>query len=307
MRMLQGFSVGGEYTGVLVMLLEQAPINRRGRITSIGTFVSGTGVLLSSFTMLLLTTLFRNQTILAWGWRLPFALGFIMTIIILLLQIFMQESPYFEKAKQEKKIAKIPLWSAIRQYPRQIMMVMLLAGFLGIAYYMVTAFLPTYLIRIIHYPYYKAMLVTTLTAAVYAFSAPFCGHLTDLVGRKPVLLAGIGGIAILGYPMFVFLARGSTPEIYIAEMVLILLISASTAAFVTTINELFPTQERFSGMSTGYNIGNAIFGGTVPLVSTYLVHYTGNNIAPGWYLIITAIITLFLVKRFLPETCGRDI
>ncbi|OGV18109.1 MAG: hypothetical protein A2X47_01855 [Lentisphaerae bacterium GWF2_38_69] len=305
-RMLQGFSVGGEYTGVLVMLLEQAQPENRGFIASWGTCVSGSGVLLSSLVVALTTGFLGDQTMLQLGWRIPFAIGILIAAFSLVMQFQMKESPHFEKIKKEGKISKRPAWDALKKYPGKIFIVFCLTGYLGIAYYMVAAFLPTYLTLVLHYPHEESLILTTVIAALYAFSAPLWGKLSDKVGRKPLMLGGTLFFIFFGYPVFKMFASGNIVYAYIAALLLMTAVTAFTAAFVSSVNELFPTNERFSGMSIGYNIGNAALGGTAPLVSTLLISLTGNAVAPCYYLIIGGILILFVIGS-MKETAGKPL
>ena len=305
-RMLQGFSVGGEYTGVLVMLIEQSGNHNRGFFTSIGTFVSGCGVLLSSLVVTILTSNLTQQHMLAWGWRLAFGIGFVLAIFSLFLQLWMHESPFYEKLKKQKKIAKHPMREAIRDHKFALFIVFCLTGYLGIAYYMFAAFFPSFLISVQHLSEHTSMWITTIGAATYAFTAPLWGALSDYIGRKPILIASAAGLTVLIYPIFLLMSSHHLNYILLAEVVLALLISSATAAFVTTINELFPTRHRYSGVSLSYNVSNAIFGGTTPLVATSLIHLTGHHLAPAYYLMFSAFIMLIILFK-MPETKGRSL
>ncbi len=300
-RCLQGFSVGGEYNGVLVMLLEQAPDDKRGFITSLGTFVSGSGVLLSSIVVLILTSLLSTEQMTAWGWRIPFILGFILSVLAIWMQCQLQESSHFEQSKKDNLIEKTPILTAIKEYPWQIFQVFALAGYLGIAYYLIAAFLPSYLEENLHYSASHAMLITVLGAVFYAFSAPIWGALSDKIGRKAILMS-CSVIFILGsYPLFIIISSADIITLSIIIIVAMLVISAMTAVFVTTINELFPTHLRFSGVAAGYNVGNAVFGGTAPMLASMFIALFASNIAPAYYLIIASIIIFCIILK-IPET-----
>jgi len=308
MRMVQGFSVGGEYTGVLVMLLEQSEPKNRGFITSFGTFVSGSGVLLSSIVVLILTVTLSNAQMLAFGWRIPFIIGIFLAIYSLIMQKNMEESPHFTKLKEEKHLAKFPAWEALKRYPGRILIAFFLTGYLGVAYYMVSAFMPTYLKSILMMNPSTVMVVTTIVAAVYAFSAPLWGKCSDKIGRKKQMIGASIAFIILGYPMFWLLLHsgGNLFIILIAELALIIPVTAFTAAFVSAVNELFPTKERFSGAAIGYNVGNALFGATSPIIFTYLIEATGNKLSPSYYFIGGAIFIIFVILC-MKETAGTEL
>jgi MFS transporter, MHS family, proline/betaine transporter len=301
LRMLQGLSVGGEYTGVLVMLLEQAPLKHRALVTSSASVISGIGTLLSSGTIVLLNYAFSHTQILNWGWRIPFLIGFFLALYSYFLQNNMHESPYFEDAKRKQKIKKSPFFTVIKTHPKEIFYVFLLAGFLGIAYYLGLTFFPSYLTNILHVPIRSASMLSFFSTLIYLFFIPFAAVLSDRIGRRPVLLTSIGLLIIAPYPAFMLISSGNLGLALLGNTLILSIYGCAVAVFVTLISELFPTEERFSGVATGYNIGNAIFGGTTPLIATYLITVTGNHMAPAYYLSVAAIITLLLLIK-MPET-----
>ncbi|QIW10412.1 MFS transporter [Francisella sp. LA112445] len=302
-RMIQGFSIGGEYNGVLAILSEQAPDNKRGLITAFGTFFSGFGVFFGTVIVFVFSEILSKQQMHAYGWRLCFVIGMILAIIVLVMQFLQSESPEYIKAKEDGALDDTPVVSAIKEYPYQILIVFALAGYLGIVYYMVAAFIPSILEGTLHYSTKTAMFVTMIASICYFATAPFWGAVSDKVGRKRVLLVSCIGIGVLVYPsLFVINSMGSALLSCIVMSILMLLISAATATFVVTINELFPTHLRFSGVGTGYNISNALLGGTVPLVSSILIVYFGQ-MAPGIYAVIASIIIVIIIAK-MPETNG---
>ncbi|AIT08912.1 major facilitator transporter [Candidatus Francisella endociliophora] len=306
-RMIQGFSIGGEYNGVLAILSESAPDNKRGLITAFGTFFSGFGVFLGTVVVFIFSSFLTGEQMHAYGWRLCFIIGTIMAIIVLIMQFKQDESPEYLKAKEDGVLEDAPVISAIREYPYQIFVVFALAGYLGIVYYMLAAFIPSLLEgEKLHYTTNMAMLVTMIASICYFATAPIWGMVSDKVGRKKVLLTSCAGIGILIYPsLYIIDTMGSPLLSCVVMSILMLLISAATATFVVTINELFPTHLRFSGVATGYNISNALLGGTVPLVSSLLIVYFGQ-MAPALYAVLASIVIVAIVAR-MPETRGIEL
>ena len=300
-RMLQGFSVGGEQIGVIVMLIEHAHQNYRGLCTSIVTFISGNGVLLSSLTATLLIQHYSQEQMLAFGWRIPYIIASVLTVIALCFQFGMKESPYYEAIATEQGIDHQPMRNALRYQFKAIAIVFFLAGYLGVAYYLNSAFLPNYLESILGQPKAEAMIITTMAAFTYAYTAPIWGWLSDVVGRKPVFISGALGLLLMSYPLFLMLESTRFSQILFAAVILMLFVAICTPPFITTISELFPTQHRYSGVSLGYNIANAIFGGTTPLIATALISLTGNALAPCWYLMALSCLVLIVLTK-MPET-----
>jgi MHS family proline/betaine transporter-like MFS transporter len=292
---------------VLAILSEQAPDDKRGLVTSLGTFFSGFGVFLGTLLVFIFVKIFTPAEMLDYGWRLCFVIGLVLACIVLVLQFIQDESPEYIKAKEAGTLSDAPVISAVKEYPYQIFIVFALAGYLGIVYYMVAGFVPTFLEKTLGYHADKAMLITMVSALFYFVTAPLWGMLSDKIGRKKVLLPSCAMIGLLIYPAFAIITTTGTSVVVVTLclVVLMLFISAATATFVVTINELFPTHLRFSGVATGYNLSNALLGGTVPLVSGLLVAYYGN-IAPSIYAVIASIIIVIIIAK-MPETKGINL
>ena len=305
-RMIQGFSIGGEYNGVLAILSEQAADDKRGLVTAFGTFFSGFGVFLGTVIVFVFSSFLSDADMHKYGWRACFVIGMLMALIVLVLQFKQDESPEYLKAKEDGMLTKTPAVSVVKEYPYEIFVVFALAGYLGIVYYMVSAFIPSLLEGRLHYGANLAMLVTMIASICYFVTAPLWGMLSDKVGRKKVLLVSSSLIGLLIYPsLYVIDNLDSAVLTCMVMSALMLLISAATATFVVTINELFPTHLRFSGVATGYNVSNALLGGTVPLVSSMLIVYFGS-MAPALYAIIASVVIVIIIAK-MRETNGIEL
>ena len=300
-RMIQGFSIGGEYTGILVALAESSHSKYRGLTSSLASLASQIGVIFSAATIGILSSLLTNKQMLSYGWRIAFFIGLILAISSTILQGKANESPLFKKIKSENKISKKPLRDAIAGNKMPLVWTFVLTGYIGIAYYMMATFLPNILISDRGFETSKIMLITVIVSCIYAVFSPLFGYLSDIYGRKPVLYIPIILITILSYPMFMMFNNGGLNSILIAELILAILISAMTASFQIVVSELFPTKYRYSGMSAAYNSGNAIFAGTTPMICLWLAGVFNSNYAPSFYLIIASIITLITIYK-MPET-----
>lgn len=296
-RMIQGFSVGGEYTGILVSLAESAPSKYRGLTSALAGLASQVGVILSSLTVGILAAILTNEQMLAYGWRIAFGIGFILAVVSTILQKKAKESPFFKEAKK----SKTPLRDALSGPKMPLLWVFVLTGYVGIAYYMMATFLPNILISNRNFDVSMIMFITVVISTTYAIISPFFGWLSDIWGRKKLLYIPIIVIAILGLPMFYFFNNGSLTSILFVELILAILIAAMTASFQIAVTELFPTSHRYSGMSAAYNVGNAIFAGTTPMICVWLAKVSGSNYAPGFYLVVASIVTLVVIYK-MPET-----
>jgi MFS transporter, MHS family, proline/betaine transporter len=303
--LLQGFSMGGQFSGVQVMLLEQAGENRRGLVSAFGTLVSGCGVLLSTLVLTILTSVLSKDAMLEWGWRLPFFLGALMSIYIIILQLKMEESPHFEKLKKNKSLAKAPVRELFKYSKSKLAIAIFIIGYSSLAYYMIAVFLPTFLTSIVGLKSSTVMAITTLSIGIYAFTAPLWGYISDKVGRRPVLFTAVLIEAICIYPMFYLFIHGNVFLVCVALLILMLPISAYASTCCSAVNEQFSTKERYSGGSIGINIGVAI-GGLTPLISTELIHVTKSNMSPAILLLIGAVIILYVIYK-MKETSGKEL
>jgi len=300
-RMLQGFSIGGEYTWVLVIIAEESSIHLRGFYTALASMTSQFGIILSAIVIGILTTIFTKAQMLDFGWRIAFFIGLLLGIISLFLQHSIKESPLFIKAKKEKKILKNPLLYALKGSKMPFVWAFVLAGYIGIAYYMMTTFLPNNLIISRHVNINIVMWITVLTSVIYALASPLFGWFSDLWGRRIMLYIPITLLLIAAYPIFFWLQNGTIIQILFAESIFAVLIAAMTASFQVFICEVFPTEYRYSAVSVAYNLGSALFAGTTPMLSLLLIDVFQSSYAPCYYLIITSAITLLIIWK-MPET-----
>ncbi len=300
-RLVQGFSAGGEYSGTVVVLVEQAPAQRRGLVAATAVVTSGTGILLSSFVVSLLTSTLSSDAMSSYGWRIAYGIGTVVALFALVMRRHMQETAAFESARDAGSLSKRPVTDAVRKLPRPVLLAAVLAGYGGILYYVVLGFVPTYLDTVATVPRSDALWITTAMNLLYAYTTPFAGWLSDRVGRRPMLLGAAAAMAVLAVPMFALLTEAPIVWVVIGEVGLILPVLASAGPTVAAIGELFPTRERFTALAIGYDLGNAVFGGTAPLVCSMLIHATGAELAPSFYLVVASLAVLWPITR-LRET-----
>lgn len=305
-RLLSGFSLGGEFTGTLVMLFETGTQRHRAVTTSLANIMAGTGVLLASGLVTALTALLTPEDMVAWGWRIPFYVGSLVGLIALLIRLKVQETPPFEQAKDTGSLSPAPVMEAIKEQPRGVAVAFAMSSFNALTYYLVIAFVPTYLQSFVGMDHITALTITTIAAFFNILFIPFPAAISDSVGRRPVLIAAAVAFIILGFPLFSMLAS----DVFRTTLAGALLFVIPAACFMgpasTTAVEHLPTRVRFSGFALGYNAGAAIFGGTTPLIAALLIHATGWLLAPAAYLVVAAIVILIVCWR-LKETYQIDV
>lgn len=281
LRALQGFCVGGEYGGAATFAVESAPDSRRGFWASWLEFGAIGGFLLASAEVTALTVALPEDDMHAWGWRIPFLVAGVLGVVGLHLRVKLTESPVF---RQLPETSRAPVRGVVaRRWP----VVLRCGGIVmcsSIGTYLVLTYTPSYLSESVGLPSGTAQLLVFAAGAALVALIPVAGALSDRVGRKPMLLAGGLGYAVLSYPAFLLLTRGSWQAALFGLLILVLCHAPILGTTTATLPALFPAQVRGTGVAVGYNASFAVFGGTAPLLATSLVEGSGNLLAPAAYL-----------------------
>ncbi len=302
MRMLQGLSVGGEYTGSIVYLSEHAPDKKRGFFTSWTLFGAVGGILLGSGVSALISHLLTDAQISDWGWRLAFISGILVGVVGLIVRRHLPDMPEDKSADKPKS----PIVEAFRTEWRSMSKVIGFNIVNAVGFYMMFVYVVTWLIKQVAEPRSDALDINTISMAALLVMIPFFGALSDKIGRKPLLMFGAGGIAILGYPLIWLMHHPDFNMILLGQLGFAVLIGAYFGASPATLTEMFPRRVRVSALSVGYNISLAIFGGTTPLIATWLITRSHNDLSIAWYLIGCAVVS-FLVLLTLKDGAGKPL
>lgn len=306
LRCLQGFSAGGEYGGGAVYLAEFARDTRRGLTITFMAWSGVVGFLLGSVTVTLLQELLPAEAMESYGWRIPFLIAGPLGLVGLYIRLRLGDTPQFaELAKADKK-AESPLREAVATSWRQILQVVGLFIVFNIGYYVVFTFLPTYFIKTLGFSKSDSFLSITLACLVALILILPLAALSDRIGRRPLLIGGAVAFIVLAYPLFLLITSGSLAAAIAGHCLLAAIESVYISCAVSAGVELFATRVRFSGFSVGYNVCVALFGGTTPYVVTWLTATTGNSLAPAFYLVAAAALSLGAVLT-LRETARRPL
>lgn len=304
-RLVQGFSIGGQYGTAMVTMIENAKHRQRGLIASIATMTSGIGVFLASLTVTLITLYLTHQQVFTWGWRIPYVIGALFCFIALIMRFCMRETSTFEKLRQSGDISKMPIRALLKNELKHLCLASGISAYGNIAYYFLASYLVVYITSVLHVSQSIPLIIITVFGLYFAFSAPLWGMLSDKVGRKPLLLYSALLTLIIAYPCFYLLKLQDAWAIATSIFVLSIPLMAIWGAYGAAAPELFSTKYRNSGTSISYNIGNSFFGGLTPLFATTLISLFSSNIAPIALLIIPSILIIPMIK-IMPETAFDD-
>ncbi len=291
-RLLQGFSVGGEFGGAATFLAEYAPAGRRGLYTSWAQVSALAGFVLSVVLVLGLRSGLSEAAQLSFGWRIPFLLAGPLGLVGLYIRLRLEDTPEFRALRGAGGVARSPIREMVAGNYRSILQTVGLAIFPNAGFYIVLTYLQTYLTRESGLSPTGASLSTTLVLLVAMALIPPLGDLSDRVGRRPLLAASCLGYALLSYPAFLLMARGGPLAAVLTHAALGALLAGFLGTLLATLTELFPTRVRYSGFALGHNLAVALFGGLAPFVATYLISVTGSPLAPAYYLMAAAVATL---------------
>jgi MFS transporter, MHS family, proline/betaine transporter len=306
LRCVQGFSAGGEYGSGACYLAEFAPDRHRGFVVSFLVWSVVVGFLLGSLTVTGLETLLSEDAMNSYGWRIPFLIAGVLGVVGLYIRLRLGDTPEFEALRDQGEVAESPLKEALTTSWRPILQIAGLVVIHNVGFYIVFTYLPTYFTKTLEFTKTNAFVSIIIASTVAIILIPPLGALSDRIGRKPLLITGAVGFAVFAYPLFMLLNTGSLAAAIAAHAGLAAIESVFVSASLAAGAELFATRVRSSGYSIGYNVSVAIFGGTAPYVATWLVARTGNELAPAFYVIAAAIITLATVMT-MRETAAAPL
>ncbi len=304
LRCVMGFSVGGEYTGVVAYLLEGAPLNRRGLVASLASAASEIGALLAVGVSAATVAMMDEASLQSWGWRIPFLVGAALAATVWIARSTMEESPEFHRQLAEQTIPHSPLRHSLGNHRAAIGRAFAISALGSITYYVGITYVPAFLTSAGTLSEGVSLWLSTAAAVVVILVTPFIGLLSDRIGRKPVLAALAVGNAIFPMAMFALMASGSHSQALAGAFVLAGLAGGVSAVGAVATAEQFPGEGRVTGLALGATGATAIFGGLTPFIAQLLVERTGYAMAPGAMIAIVGlcVLPLFLVMK---ETAPR--
>jgi len=289
-RVLQGFSVGGEF-GSAVSFLSEHGAGRRGFSASWQFATGGLITVLASLFGLSLTSLLTHDQLVGWGWRIPYIFGMLIGPAGLYVRAKVVETPEFIEAE---KPATIPIKDLLRRHPLPVLLALGISIISNSSFY-ILAYIPTYGVKTLHLPASVGFTATLIGGAILAIGCPLAGHWSDKLPRRTLLMVITCWLFVLtSYPAFYLMAAWPSLAACIIAVAWLQLVKAGYSGVLPSVlSEQFPVEVRAIGVSLGFSTAVSIFGGLAPLVATWLIAATGDSLAPSYYLIFTALLSLF--------------
>jgi metabolite-proton symporter len=291
MRFLQGLGLGGEWGGAVVMTLEHAGDENRGRNASWPQVGVPAGNLLATGVLWLMSVLQSDAAFLSWGWRVPFLLSGVLVIVGLWIRVAVSESPKFTAMAAEGGTAKVPLLEVLRRHPRGLLVAMAARIGTDVAFYTFSLYVLTYVTTTVGLPRQAALTAVLVGSALQLVLIPFFGALSDRVGRRPVYGAGAAAAAVWAFAFFPLLDTANRFMIIVAVVVALATHAAMYGPQAAFVAELFSTRLRYSGASMGYQVAGILGGALAPIIAVKLVQTTGSAFAVSVYVLAMLVIT----------------
>jgi MFS transporter, MHS family, proline/betaine transporter len=291
-RMLQGFSTGGEWGGAAAFLVEHAPDGRRGLIGSFQQAATALGAMSATFSAAILTSILSADSFFAWGWRIPFLIGFVLGPVGYYLRTRVAETPAFQRAEAARDLTSMPLAQAFTTHGWVFLAAFGLSIIGCVVNYVFLVFLPSFASQTLHINLSHALWSTTFAGIIYLVLTPVVGHWSDRIGRKPMLFACALLSFMMAYPLFLLLETHPTfLGLLVVQATAQAVLTLYTGVISTILSEMFPTNVRYTALSVSYGFAVAIFGGFAPYIATALVKLTGNPLAPSFYVMAAAVVS----------------
>jgi metabolite-proton symporter len=296
LRLIQGFALGGEWGGAVLLVAEHGSAGRRGFWASWPNVGAPAGNLLSAGVLAVLAGVLPHEAFLSWGWRIPFLLSAVLLVVGLWLRLAVSESPLFLAARESSPAERpLPLATLLRRHPREIVIAMLSRFGENASYYLFTVFVLTYVTQVGDMPTSVALRAVMIGCAIECLLIPVVGAASDRIGRRPIYYASCLGLAVWAFAFFPLLDTGSPLLVTTAVTVGLLTHAGFSGVIGAFFAELFGTEVRYTGVSVGYSFASVLAGSLAPIIALSLWREFGSSVPISVYLAVMALISLAAV------------
>ncbi|MCO1368435.1 glycine betaine/L-proline transporter ProP [Burkholderia multivorans] len=310
-RLVQGFSTGGEYGGAATFIAEFSTDRRRGFMGSFLEFGTLIGYTLGAATVALLTATLSHEALLSWGWRVPFFIAGPLGLVGLYVRLKLEETPAFKKEAEareadERARPKQTLGALLVEQWKPLLQCVGLVLIFNVTDYMALSYLPSFMSSTLHFDESHSLVLVLIVMVLMMPMTLYAGHLSDRIGRKPVMMFGCVGLLVLSVPALMLIRSGAMLPVFAGMLIYGTLLSTFTGVMPSALPALFPTRVRYGALAIGFNVSVSLFGGTTPLVAAWLVDRTGDLMMPAYYLMGASFIGIVSVLA-LRESARRPL
>lgn len=294
-RLVQGVAVGGEFGGSIVYLVEHASPKNKNQMGSLSMLSMLIGLLFGAGIAAGLAHILPAEDFDAWGWRIPFILGFFIGIIGLYIRTKLDESPVFMEAKEAGHTSDEPIKEALQQNYKEILLGIGIYLAVTIPFYIQTVFMPSFMVKFLKFSTSDSLLIFALSLLTMMVVAPISAWLSDKKDREVVLKVVLILYVAFAIPYIYLLEQKTFAYVLTSQILFSAILGSYIAPIPTLVVELFPTKTRYTGMSLACNLAAAIFGGTAPIVVTKMITLSGSNSPISFYIMAAAFASFFCI------------
>lgn len=296
LRILQGFSAGGEWGGAALMAVEHAPKNRRGLFGAFPQIGVPIGMILATFTLWALTSSMSKEAFLSWGWRVPFLLSIVLIVVGFVIRRAVEESPVFDELVRRRKESSAPLGELFRHHTRQVILTAIIFIANNAAGYLLIAYFAAYASTALRMDRPSVLLATALASFGWLIFTLWGGHLSDRLGRVRTFQLGYILLAVWAIPMWFLIDSRNIALYFVALFVMTLGLGLSYGPQAALYAEMFPAKVRYSGVSIGYALGAVLGGAFAPMIADALLNQFHSSWVIGLYIALAAVISFIGVS-----------
>lgn len=311
LRLLQGFSAGGESSGSLSFVFEHAPEGKKATWTAVVASMAAWPTAAALVLVTSLSTGLGDDAYMEWGWRVPFLIALPLTLVSLYVRTQTEETPDFKRLKASGTRTQRPLRTVFRESWRGMVQVFFMIALMSISYYLMVAYYVNYLQAVLGFTRSEALASNLIAVTVLATGYIVCGRIADRVGKRVMLRLGAGLLIVAPVPSLLLLASDDFLLAIVGQLIMAVATAIYGGGLYAWMVERFPASTRFSGVSVSYNLAYSLIGGTTPLLATFMSQSLGTGVAPAFYLVIFALVVSGLLavwlrgKREAPESVSE--
>ena len=306
LRLVQGLSIGGEWSGSVLMAGEWTDPKRRGFTTSFAQFGAPAGMVLANGALALMTLFTTDEQFLAWGWRIPFLASVVLVFVGLYIRLGILETPVFANLKAKGAVSKAPVVEVLQKNWREVALTALLRTGQQVPFYIFTTYIITYATQQLGYGRGTILNFVIIQSLISTMTIPLMGHLSDIYGRRTITAIGCVAMMVFPFIYFTMLDSGSLVWVFLAIAIALPIHDLQYGPQAAFIAESFPGSLRYSGSSLGYQLASITAGGPAPIIAVLLLRQYGTSMAIAVYMSLCALASLICVFALRDRTGTLD-